>query len=107
MKVDRYKTHDIELVIDRFSVKEDKEFLKRLEASMTTAMHYGQDILMILDMEESAVRYFSRNLMCPSSGISYPAPEPNTFSFNSPKGMCPNCKGLGDSTQSEFKKTDP
>lgn len=107
MKVDRYKTHDIELVIDRFSVKEDKEFLKRLEASMTTAMHYGQDILMILDMEESAVRYFSRNLMCPSSGISYPAPEPNTFSFNSPKGMCPDCKGLGVQHKVNLKKLIP
>src|SRR6056300_1235315 len=107
MKVDRYKTHDIELVIDRFTVKKDEEFLKRLEASMTTAMHYGQDILMILDMEESGVRYFSRNLMCPSSGISYPAPEPNTFSFNSPKGMCPDCKGLGVQHKVSLKKLIP
>jgi len=107
MKVDRYKTHDIELVIDRFTVKKDDVFLKRLEASMTTAMHYGQDILMILDMEVNTARYFSRNLMCPSSGISYPAPEPNTFSFNSPKGMCPDCKGLGVQHKVNFEKLIP
>ena len=107
MKVDRYKTHDIELVIDRLTVKEDPEFLKRLDESMATAMHYGQDILMVLDIEENAVRYFSRNLMCPSSGISYPAPEPNTFSFNSPKGMCPVCKGLGVQHKLNLKKLIP
>ncbi len=95
MKVDRYKTHDIELVIDRFSVKKNKEFLKRLEESMITAMHYGQDVVLIVNTEDNQARYFSRNLMCPNSGISYPAPEPNSFSFNSPKGMCPSCKGLG------------
>ena len=107
MKVDRYKTHDIELVIDRFTVKEDPEFLKRLDESMATAMHYGQDILTVLDMEENTVRYFSRNLMCPSTGISYPAPEPNTFSFNSPKGMCPVCKGLGVQHKVNLKKLIP
>jgi excinuclease ABC subunit A len=107
MKVDRYKTHDIELVIDRLTVKEDPEFLKRLDESMATAMHYGKDILMVLDIEENAVRYFSRNLMCPSSGISYPAPEPNTFSFNSPKGMCPVCKGLGVQHKLNLKKLIP
>ena len=95
MKVDRYKTHDIELVIDRFTVKRDPEFLKRLGESIQTAMHYGEGSLMLLNMETDQARYFSRNLMCPASGVSYPNPEPNSFSFNSPKGMCPSCKGLG------------
>ncbi|MEO2099667.1 MAG: excinuclease ABC subunit UvrA, partial [Flavobacteriaceae bacterium] len=107
MKVDRYKTHDIELVIDRFSVKNDDAFLKRLEESMATAMHYGHDILMVLDMEDQTTRYFSRNLMCPNSGISYPVPEPNSFSFNSPKGMCPDCKGLGVQHKVNLKKLIP
>ena len=95
MKVDRYKAHDIELVIDRFTIRKEKEFLTRLEESIKTAMHYGKSSLMIMDIDSEKVRYFSRNLMCPTSGISYPKPEPNSFSFNSPKGMCPNCKGLG------------
>jgi len=95
MKLDRYKTHDIELVIDRFTVKKDEEFIKRFNESLVTAMHYGNDVLMTMDIESRATRYFSRNLMCPTSGISYPKPEPNSFSFNSPKGMCPDCKGLG------------
>ncbi|MEK9613074.1 MAG: excinuclease ABC subunit UvrA [Flavobacteriaceae bacterium] len=107
MKVDRYKTHDIELVIDRFSVKQDAEFDKRLSESLITAMHYGQDVVMLLDLETQEARYFSRNLMCPSSGISYPNPEPNTFSFNSPKGMCPDCKGLGVQHKVNFKKIIP
>ncbi len=95
MKVDRYKTHDIELVIDRFTVKDDADFIKRLESSLTTAMEYGEDAVMVYAMESEKTRFFSRNLMCPSSGIAYPQPEPNTFSFNSPKGMCQQCKGLG------------
>ena len=107
MKLDRYKTHDIELVIDRFTVKKDDEFLKRLAESMVTAMHYGQDIIMVLDIDENEARYFSRNLMCPTSGISYPNPEPNSFSFNSPKGMCPSCKGLGVKHKVNLKKLIP
>jgi len=107
MKLDRYKTHDIELVIDRFTVKQDAPFLKRLEDSMATALHYGQDALMIYDLDDASARYFSRNLMCPSSGISYPAPEPNTFSFNSPKGMCPDCKGLGVQHKLNIQKLIP
>ena len=85
MKLDRYKTHDIELVIDRFTVKNEPQTIKRLTESVSTAMHYGQGVLLIIDLESEDTRYFSRNLMCPSSGISYPLPEPNTFSFNSPK----------------------
>jgi len=107
MKLDRYKTHDIELVIDRFTVKQDAPFLKRLEDSMATALHYGQDVLMVYDLDDASARYFSRNLMCPSSGISYPAPEPNTFSFNSPKGMCPDCKGLGVQHKLNIQKLIP
>ena len=95
MKVDRYKTHDIELVVDRMTVTNSENSIKRLRESMIAAMYQGNDTLMLLDTETQVARYFSRNLMCPSSGISYPSPEPNSFSFNSPKGMCSNCKGLG------------
>lgn len=95
MKVDRYKTHDIELVVDRMTIINSENSIKRVRESMTAAMYQGNDTLMVLDTETQVARYFSRNLMCPSSGISYPSPEPNSFSFNSPKGMCSNCKGLG------------
>jgi excinuclease ABC subunit A len=95
MKVDRYKTHDIELVVDRLTVSGTENGLKRLRESMITAMYQGEETLMLLDIETQEARYFSRNLMCPNSGISYPKPEPNSFSFNSPKGMCDRCKGLG------------
>ena len=95
MKVDRYKTHDIELVIDRLRIQDSEAGLKRLKESLTTAMYHGEDTLMLLEKGDTKARYFSRNLMCPSSGISYPKPEPNSFSFNSPKGMCARCKGLG------------
>ena len=95
MKVDRYKTHDIELVVDRMTITNSENSIKRLRESMIAAMYQGNDTLMVLDTETQVARYFSRNLMCPSSGISYPSPEPNSFSFNSPKGMCSNCKGLG------------
>ena len=96
MKVDRYKSHDIEIVVDRLLVSDTKDTNKRLNETITTAMYQGDDVLVILDNETQDVRYFSRSLMCQSSGISYPNPEPNNFSFNSPKGMCPNCKGLGE-----------
>ncbi|WP_097045511.1 excinuclease ABC subunit UvrA [Flagellimonas pacifica] len=95
MKVDRYKTHDIEIVIDRLKVLESEDFHKRLNETINTAMYSGNNVLMVLEEGEETPRYFSRDLMCPSSGISYPTPEPNTFSFNSPKGMCPKCNGLG------------
>jgi excinuclease ABC subunit A len=95
MKVDRYKTHDIEIVIDRLKVVESAELDKRLSETINTAMYGGDDVLMVLEEGELEARYFSRDLMCPSTGISYPAPEPNTFSFNSPKGMCSVCNGLG------------
>ena len=96
MRVDRYKTHDIEIVIDRLIISDSSDENKRLTETILTAMYHGDDVLMVLDNDSEEVRYFSRSLMCPTSGISYPNPEPNNFSFNSPKGMCPNCKGLGE-----------
>jgi len=95
MRVDRYKTHDIEIVIDRLKIGPECDDNRRLTETILTAMYHGDDIMMVLDNETNVVRYFSRSLMCPTTGISYPNPEPNNFSFNSPKGMCPSCKGLG------------
>jgi len=95
MKLDRYKVHDISLVIDNLLVDDDFESKKVLTGSIKIAMKYGNDTIFILDSESGTPRYFSRNLMCPDTGISYPKPEPNTFSFNSPKGMCQSCLGLG------------
>ncbi len=95
MKVDRYKTHDIEIVIDRLKVNDSHDLDKRLAESINTAMYSGDNVLMVLEEGTTEARYFSRDLMCPTTGISYPVPEPNTFSFNSPKGMCSNCNGLG------------
>ncbi len=95
MKLDRYKIHEVEIVVDRLQIDENAEADKRLEESIKTAMYHGEDVLMVLEQESNEVRYFSRNLMCPTSGISYPNPEPNNFSFNSPKGACPNCNGIG------------
>ena len=104
MKVDRYKTHDIEIVIDRLKVLESEDFHKRLSETINTAMYSGDNVLMVLEEGTDVPRYFSRDLMCPSTGISYPNPEPNTFSFNSPKGMCPNCSGLGHVYEVNEKK---
>lgn len=104
MKVDRYKTHDIEIVIDRLVVEESEQTSKRLSESIGTAMYHGDDVLMILDQDNDELRFFSRNLMCPTTGISYPNPEPNTFSFNSPKGMCPRCSGLGSLQEVNLNK---
>ncbi|SHJ29540.1 excinuclease ABC subunit UvrA [Flavobacterium haoranii] len=107
MKVDRYKTHDIETVIDRVLIKSDEDTDKRLTESIKTAMYHGDDIMMVIEQESGEVRYFSRNLMCPSSGISYPNPEPNNFSFNSPKGACPTCNGLGTVNEINLNKIIP
>lgn len=95
MKVDRYKVHDIEIVIDRLEVGRIEGISKRLSESIYTALDLGKNVLMVLETGEKKARYFSRDLMCPTTGISYALPEPNTFSFNSPKGMCPSCQGLG------------
>lgn len=96
MRLDRYKTHDIEIVIDRLQIDKSDDTIKRLNDSIHTAMYHGEDVLMVIEQETGELRYFSRNLMCPSSGISYPNPEPNNFSFNSPKGACDRCNGIGD-----------
>ena len=106
-KVDRYKIHDIEIVIDRLAVKENENDSKRLAASIETAMYHGNDMLMVYDFDTDKARFFSRKLMCPSTGISYAEPEPNTFSFNSPKGMCPSCNGLGLKHVVNHKKIIP
>ncbi len=95
MKLDRYKVHEIEIVVDRLKIDENAEAQKRLSESIKTAMYHGDDVLMVLEQETGDIRYFSRNLMCPTTGISYPNPEPNNFSFNSPKGACPTCNGIG------------
>jgi excinuclease ABC subunit A len=107
MKLDRYKTHDIEIVIDRIVVDELPETQKRLSESINTAMHHGENVLMILEQDTAEIRYFSRNLMCPTTGISYQNPEPNLFSFNSPKGACSNCNGLGIINEINPKKIVP
>ncbi|MDM1066939.1 excinuclease ABC subunit UvrA [Myroides odoratimimus] len=95
MRVDRYKTHDIETVIDRIAIDDTEQTKQRLTESIKVAMHYGDDIIMVLEHEGETARFFSRHLMCPTTGISYSKPEPNNFSFNSPKGACPCCNGLG------------
>ncbi len=107
MKLDRYKTHDIEIVIDRLKVDENCDKDSRLTESINTAMYHGDDVLLVIEQESGDLRYFSRNLMCPSSGISYPNPEPNNFSFNSPKGACPQCNGIGSLYKVNLNKIIP
>ena len=107
MRVDRYKTHDIELIVDRIRIKQDENYLKRLIESLKTAMYYGEESVMLIDEETEKPRFFSRKLMCPTSGVSYALPEPNSFSFNSPKGMCLNCKGLGNQFEVSIDKIIP
>ena len=107
MKLDRYKTHDIEIVIDRLKIDANVEHNKRLKETINTAMYHGNDVLMVLDQDTNKTRFFSRDLMCPSSGISYPNPEPNNFSFNSPKGACPKCNGIGELYQVNEHKIIP
>ena len=105
MRLDRYKTHDIEVVIDRLLVNSASE--KRLEETIKTAMYAGDNIMMVLTIDENQPRYFSRELMCPETGIAYPNPEPNTFSFNSPKGACETCNGLGIINEINLQKLIP
>lgn len=107
MKLDRYKNHDIEIVIDRLKIDDGVDNDKRLSESINTAMYHGDDVLMVIDQDTKEARYFSRSLMCPSSGISYPNPEPNNFSFNSPKGACDNCNGIGTLYQVNENKIIP
>ena len=105
MQVDRYKTHDIEMVVDTLEVKEENR--QRLARSVQTAMKYGKGTLMVMDTEKGEPRLYSRFLMCPTTGISYPEPEANTFSFNSPYGACPHCHGLGEVVAVDFNKLVP
>ena len=95
LKLDRYKIHDIEIVIDRIILKNNETSKKRLKDSLITAMYHGNNSLLIVNEEDNSNTYYSRSLICPSTGISYEKPEPNSFSFNSPKGMCKKCNGLG------------
>ncbi len=105
MMVDRYKIHDIEVVIDR--IKIDKEKRERLAASIDTAMDMGNDLILVIEADSDKVFPFSKKLMCPDSGISYEIPSPNSFSFNSPYGTCPSCRGLGKKHEVDLDKLIP
>ena len=104
LKLDRYKIHDIEIVIDTIVIKSETN--NRLKRSVFTAFQQGNNNIMIVD-NQGAIKYFSKNLMCPTTGISYSDPEPNTFSFNSPYGACPKCNGLGEVTEVDINKLIP
>ena len=104
MKVDRYKNHDIDVVIDKMKVEGESE---RLKKRIQTAMKQGEGLIMILDKDSNKVKYFSKRLMCPTSGIAYSDPAPNNFSFNSPQGACPRCKGLGIINEIDLNKVIP
>ena len=107
-KVDRYKIHDIEIVIDRLLIDSEKaSSQKQLKESLQTAMYHGKDTIILWGQDSEENRFFSRKLMCPSTGIAYPSPEPNSFSFNSPKGMCTSCSGLGVKYEVNLKKVIP
>lgn len=106
MKLDRYKNHDIEVVIDKMVVNSNKDD-KRLKQSVATAMAQGDGLIMILDAEEMGLRHYSKRLMCPVTGLSYREPAPHNFSFNSPQGACPRCKGLGYVNQIDIDKVIP
>ena len=114
MKVDRYKNHDIEVVIDKLSLPTatperggERESNDRLKKSVQLAMKQGDGLVMILDKDSGNAKYFSKRLMCPTSGISYSDPAPNNFSFNSPQGACPHCKGLGIINEIDLEKVIP
>lgn len=105
MRLDRYKIHDIELVIDRLKI--DSTDRKRLYDTVILAMKHGNKAMMVMDFDSNKVQHFSRSLMCPTSGISYPEPEPSLFSFNSPYGACPSCNGLGEVSEVDMEKIIP
>ena len=114
MKVDRYRNHDIEVVVDRLSLplppsngKEIIEPSDRLKKSVQMAMKQGEGLLMIIDYETGELKHFSKKLMCPTTSVSYSDPAPNTFSFNSPQGACPRCKGLGYINEIDLEKVIP
>ena len=105
MKVDRFRNHNIEVVVDKLKVQGKDD--ERLRRSVQTAMRQGDGVVMILDKSDGSVKNFSRRLMCPTTGISYGDPAPNKFSFNSPEGVCPHCKGLGYINQIDLEKVIP
>ena len=105
MKTDRYKNHDIEVVIDKLQVHSSDD--ERLKKSIAIAMKQGEGLIMILDKETNEAKYFSKRLMCPTTGIAYSDPAPNNFSFNSPQGACPRCKGLGYVNEIDIDKIIP
>ena len=105
MKLDRYKTHYIELVVDKFRVGEITD--KRLKESVQMSLDQGDGVMMVLDTDSNEPRYFSRHLMCPVTGLSYNEPAPHTFSFNSPQGACPHCNGLGEISSIDEEKLIP
>ena len=105
MRLDRYKIHDIELVVDRIIVNEKDR--QRLKDAVQVAMKHGDASMMVLDLETNKSKFFSRSLMCPTSGISYPEPEPNLFSFNSHYGACQTCSGLGEVSAASMEKIIP
>ncbi len=105
LQLDRYKVHDVEIVIDQLTIKADNG--QRLSGSVNLAMQHGKGMLMIIDTSNDQLRHYSRMLMCPTTGISYDEPEPNTFSFNSPYGACPRCNGLGAISEIDIGKIIP
>ncbi|MBQ3676571.1 MAG: excinuclease ABC subunit UvrA [Bacteroidales bacterium] len=105
LKVDRYKNHNIELVVDKFKISDKEE--SRIKQSIETAMKLGKGVIMVVDMETNKVTYFSKKLMCPTTGLSYDEPAPHSFSFNSPQGACPHCDGLGVVDEIDVEKIVP
>ena len=105
MQLDRYKQHDIEIVIDKIAIHDENK--TRLSQSIQTALKHGRNSLMVCDTDTDKIQHFSRLLMCPTSGISYDEPEPNSFSFNSPYGACPKCAGLGEISEVDINKIVP
>ena len=105
MKLDRFKTHDIEIIVDRLHVKEANE--NRIKESIQTTLKHGKGLMITMDNNTEDLRYFSRQLMCPTTGIAYASPEPNSFSFNSPKGACSHCNGLGSVSEIDVEKILP
>ncbi len=105
MKLDRYKNHNIEVVIDKLQVRKKDD--ERLRKSVETAMRQGDGLMMIMDKDTGKAKYYSKRLMCPTSGIAYSDPAPNKFSFNSPEGACPRCKGLGEVDEIDIEKVIP
>jgi excinuclease ABC subunit A len=105
MRLDRYKIHDIEVVVDRLVIGQAES--TRIYNSVVTTMKMADSSMLVMDFESGKMRHYSRSLMCPTTGISYPDPEPNLFSFNSPRGACPNCNGLGEISEVDFNKIIP